>query len=543
VSELTTEEKSKLMEISREVAGSRKLVAVVAYGSRVAGYARQDSDYDILVIVDKLRPRAKYVYGEGKGLYYSALLVEDRAFQRDCSNADLGEFVCGRLLNRYEVLEGAEYILRHEGVMKRRVILEGLQESIERLGPMAFHVIFSSRYFLFNKLKKRASLYPPVAYSYVKTYSDSLRERNVKASTVAFQRELEALCSEGLLLRLNNGYMLSKSAEKKLKAPPLSSSIRLARVGVKQYVTHGLAGRVGVDVAFKELFSKIGRAREREKVPEELSDPRVSLSIPEGILIFGGNWLEATLRSLGVLEPYSHRSEPMGDFFSTATLHTIHHGGKVTRFVSKRYQDIWSLKWMLASVVALSARTFESRPMYRLANEYMGLMHLREIGVRTPRVFAIVPDEKVIVREHVAGQSLEEMVKSERMRIQEVLECAERFGDALGRLHQSGISMGDTKPTNLLYQGGDITVIDLEQAEEEGDYPWDVAEFLYYTATLVGFDVLEKIAERFIEAYLRNGNSRTLREAAGQKYTMPFQLLVQPNVLVSIKDRLSQAGR
>ncbi|MEM0117304.1 MAG: nucleotidyltransferase domain-containing protein [Conexivisphaerales archaeon] len=534
---LDEETRSKLLRIAERISKGVSVVSVIAYGSRVSGYARQDSDYDLIVVIEKLRPKAKYSYGMEEGLYYSALLVEDKSFRKDCEQGYLGEFVSGRLLNRFEVLLGEEYVSENEAKYKRRVVIETVQELIEKYGPLADQIVFNAKYVLFNKLKKRAFLYPPVAYSYIKTYSGKIGSENTDFATRQIERQMELLCDEGLLMRVSKGYMLSNRAENLLKSYPLASSLRLAKLGVKQYVTHGLAGRVGVDTAFKELFSKIGRVKERPEPPAELVDPRRELALPEGRLVFGSDWVEACAEELGIDKHYTHEAKSIGEFFATTNIHTLTSDGKVVKFVSKRYQDVWSLKWMVASIVALTARTFETRPMQRLANEYKGFIHLRMLGIKTPRVYVLAPEEKIMAREHLEGDSLEDLITSRSVDA-DILGYVSKFASALGKLHQTGGSMGDTKPTNVLCLGNEIAIIDLEQAEENGDPSWDVAEFMYYTSTLVREEDVWKLADSFVKGYLEQGDPRVLVGASSQKYLLPFQALVQPNSLMAARNRL-----
>jgi tRNA A-37 threonylcarbamoyl transferase component Bud32/predicted nucleotidyltransferase len=531
-------ELQKLKVIVERVANGRRVIAAMVYGSRVSGYARPDSDYDLLVVVDKLRPRAKYVYGNYEEIYYSVLLVDEKAFRKDCSSAALGEFVSGRLLNRYQPITGETFLNENEAVLKRRVVVEGLQELFARYGPFTQHFILTSAYFLFNKLKKRAFIYPPVVYSYVKTYSGFEASVNTQASLECFDRQMDALCNEGILRKEAGGYRVEPEAEKKLKVSPIAPTVRLATTGVKQYVTHGLAGNVGAEVAIKELISKIGRSRSKTSVPENLEEPRTLLSLPEGKLVFGGDWVEKAVEQLGAEQPYTSQSSPLGDFFSTATLHTVKSKSGEYKFVSKHYQDIWSLKWMVASVVALSARTFEARPLYRMSNEYEGLLRLKGLGVKTPRVLVVAPDDKVMVLEHLIGVPLEEMIRSKNIDLKRVEGYCFQFGSTLGVLHSKGMTMGDTKPTNVLCTDSSISIVDLEQFQRGGDEAWDVAEFAYYCATLAGEEVTMRLMKSFVSGYLQHGEKDVLYTASEESYIIPFQMLVQPPILGRIKEML-----
>ncbi len=160
----------------------KKVTAIAAYGSKVAGYSRPDSDFDLLVVVDKQRPRAKYIYGTIEKDEFSALLVDGESLMADAREASLGEFVAGRLLNVYQPLHGSDLLREAEQSIKRRVVLEAIEELLERYDVFAQQMLIPSSYFLFEKLKKRAFVYPPVIYSYAKTYGGHQKEGNIASS-------------------------------------------------------------------------------------------------------------------------------------------------------------------------------------------------------------------------------------------------------------------------------------------------------------------------------------------------------------------------
>ncbi len=98
------EESAQLLEVADGVVGGPgKALAVAAYGSKVAGYARPDSDYDLIVVAEKFKGGIRYQYVRSP-VTASALVVEEELLERDAVKAYLGEFVSGRLLNVYEPL-------------------------------------------------------------------------------------------------------------------------------------------------------------------------------------------------------------------------------------------------------------------------------------------------------------------------------------------------------------------------------------------------------------------------------------------------------
>jgi len=84
-----------------------------------------------------------------------------------------------------------------------------------------------------------------------------------------------------------------------------------------------------------------------------------------------------------------------------------------------------------------------------------------------------------------------------------------------------------------------VCFLDLEQATRNGNQPWDVAEFLYYSGHYIhpiqSDDAARTIAFSFIEGYLEaGGRGENIRKAATAKYTKVFSIFTLPNVILAI---------
>ncbi len=537
---LAESESQTVLRAAASATGGKKVVAIAAYGSKVAGYSRPDSDFDLLVVVDKLRPRAKYVYGAVDGSEFSALLVDEEAFVKDAREASLGEFVAGRLLNVYQPLHGSDLLEKVEYTIKRRVILEAIAELLDKYDVFAQEMLIPPSYFLFEKLKKRAFVYPPVIYSYAKTYSGPQKEGNITSSLRGFERGLEELAEEGFIRREGEYWVLTAEAAKKIKSPPFSEPLRVAERGVRQYIAHGFAGMVGANTAFKELTSKISRSRAVEKLPLELEEPKSLIRLPHGRLVFTSDWIKEAIAELKVGSPYQYRTENMGDFFSSAVLYTILHPEGETKLVAKKFQDFWSFKWVVANMVTLTAKQFESKPLVRLAREYRGTMNIQKAGALAPKIVLVAPDEKVIVKEFVIGENLEPLTRAAMRGDPSASAKVRRFAEVLGRIHSMNYCLGDTKPSNVLINGEGVNFVDLEQAEGNGEQPWDIVEYLYYSAiTAESPEAAVRLVNLFKSGYLETGPRDNLVSASASKYVLPFQILVQPPVAIAIKKELA----
>ena len=87
-----------------------------------------------------------------------------------------------------------------------------------------------------------------------------------------------------------------------------------------------------------------------------------------------------------------------------------------------------------------------------------------------------------------------------------------RVGEIFAKVHSINVSLGDTKPDNVLIKpDGTIFLIDFEQATQDGDKAWDIAVFLYYSGYYLqpfySNAKAESVAKAFIDGYLKGGGN------------------------------------
>jgi tRNA A-37 threonylcarbamoyl transferase component Bud32 len=148
--------------------------------------------------------------------------------------------------------------------------------------------------------------------------------------------------------------------------------------------------------------------------------------------------------------------------------------------------------------------------------------------------------------EFIEGENLSEAIKgvassTDPAFIEEVLGKIGRVGEIFAKVHSVGVSLGDTKPDNVLIkQDGTIFLIDFEQAAKDGDKAWDIAVFLYYCGHyLQPFSSIkaESVAKAFINGYLiGGGNENDVKKAGAPKYTRVFSIFTLPPTIRVISD-------
>jgi hypothetical protein len=187
--------------------------------------------------------------------------VDAEALREDAERAKLGEFVVGRFLNIYEPVRGAEYLRSVEVTYKKRVVLEALRDLASTYGELSSILLIPPEYFLFDKLKKRATIYPPAHYSYVKTYSGPYADRNLEATLKGFREALKEIEKQGLIKLVDGKVRVERSGIKISQMAKIFSLLTYASRGITQYAVHSYAGRVGLDIVGKEVVSKLSRSR------------------------------------------------------------------------------------------------------------------------------------------------------------------------------------------------------------------------------------------------------------------------------------------
>lgn len=518
-------------------AGGRRVAASCIYGSKVAGYARPDSDIDLLLVLEDYAYKVKYAYMEESGVKVSALVVDKKSLENDAARARLGEFVAGRLLHIYEPLAGDEFLQKVEDTFKRRVILEEMHALVKSAGVLATEIRFPLEYVLFSKVKHRATLYPGAAYSYYRTYTSN---RNLQAAIAGYKRALADIMSKDSDLVEAIGDAI-KISEKRIGTaggePALQPARRLREFS--SYFVHSYAGRKMFHLAVVEAESKIRRhIRQPVAVPPSMSCPACEyFSLPEGLLISDSrkqDWL-GMVAERNHVQSYDVARRRLGNPNSRTVLHVLRHDAGELKLVVKDESLSKSVKWAALSVWA--GKKFRVDPLVRLGFEYKALRHLRTLGLATPVIEAVILDRRILVTRYVEGKSIASAMKS-------AISGGDtgdirKAGEQIARVHAAGHAFGNIKPKNVIVSD-ELYFTDLDQfAYEGGDPAWDVAEFLCWGLKGTGNSAAAaKIAREFLSGY---GNASVPRRiAASKRYVETFYPVLAPTVAQAIKNEMKK---
>ncbi|MEM2842398.1 MAG: hypothetical protein QXZ53_00765 [Candidatus Bathyarchaeia archaeon] len=517
------------------------------YGSRVCGYAREDSDYNILLILKNYYEGIRAEYKIIDSINASMLIIDDELFKLDIEKGALGEFVAGRILTPYIPFINEEFIHEMEVKLKKRVIEEEIEELILEYEELSRGLIIKPEFFIISRLKRRAKVYPPLRYSYINLFREDIKERNLNLMKKSFLEALKLL--EGQIVNLNgenitieqshiDKILLKKTIKK------VVNIVKFSQRAVYSYLIQGKAGRISLDSMAKELTSKFIKGLTASTSKVFLEDPKKYLYLKTNGII-NLNETSSIIDALREVFPNKPITiKPLGGALNEVYLITV---GQ-EKFVAKKYSDWFGFKWFTLNLVALGTKFFSLSGKTRLASEYSVTQFLFNQGVPIQKIVFISLPKKLLVKEYVEGAVISELVKAwikKNKLSQEEAQASIKVGEALGRIHSLNVAIGDTKPENMiLTTRNEVIPLDLEQSKKGGDLAWDIAEFLYYSGHY-GLNVtygLKEFIENFIKGYLKFGNASNLKKAGGINYIKVFSFWTPATIMWTISSTLKKAA-
>jgi tRNA A-37 threonylcarbamoyl transferase component Bud32/predicted nucleotidyltransferase len=537
---LTDEERSKLITDAESMVPKEVIHSLCAYGSRVAGYAREDSDYDIIIVTKNFKENApvRTELGQSKS---PPIIVDEMVLMDAAMHPSSGELVIGRFLNVYEPLVNEEFLRKVEIEYKRRIIAEELMEIQTAYDDFSSNLVLPYEYFLFKKLHKRALEYPDAIDSYGRTYEDAQKQDNLEAALKGFREAADLLASRGIMEKGDDSVRILRGRDKRLNAlSMLNGMYPWTAGGSFHHALHSLASRAGFEYKTKPLEKLTIKDNVESTV--ELERPNKLLRLEEGVVFDDASkMVEELARMTGFIGTYEFEEKKTGDFINSSSQLEIWDDVRRAKFILKHFPELKSVKWVILNVWSYTAKKFNMTPLSRLNREVEAVRRLHGLEINTHRITGIVLDERTLVTEYAEGVPLIEFVLEILTGKSSDTSNIRKYAQVLGKMHKAGLVYGDTKPENALIGKDGIYLLDLEQAVEGGDKAWDLAEFLYYTAKLgKSEEGMKLVAESFLEAYRTQNGHQVIAKARDLKYLPPFRLLITSKMTRVVRDALAK---
>lgn len=533
-----------------KIAKNNRIVGVCIYGSKVAGYSRPNSDFDVIVVLENYSFVVKYVYLKESKIEISALIVDRESLEKDARTAFLGEFVIGRLLHIYDAIVNPEFFKRVETIYKKRVILEEIFDIVRSANILSTEISFPLDFIMFSKIKKRSILYPNALYSYYKIYNCENADKNVGFALDGYQRALNEILREDkeLLDKCPSGDSLQISEKRIL----INKNGRIAslKLGKKlqdfsSYLVHAYAGRVTFRYAVKEAQSKIQRQKKQQlNLPMFMSSPKQSYwKLPEGILIFDSkNWLDLIASNVFFRRYCISNKDRLGRIDSRTIRFTLTNldDNSEKMIVVKDYAKTKGVKWAALSIWTSQVKRLRVDPLFRLGNEYKALRYVRKLGLHTPAIESVILGKRMLVTEFIKGNSLADAIKYCLTEDGEYnnTNWIKIAGEQIARIHNDKSTLGNIKPNNLIVRGNLLYFTNVDQfGFQSGDPIWDIVQFLCRGLKQTSNSVVaRKVVKEFLLGYSNEMTTENIKKLSKSKrYIESFYPLISPVVARSIK--------
>ena len=556
-----------ILNFSRRIAGSCKIKAVCICGDYASGFCNKEMVVEVLLVIHRFQPRLMSYVKTFDDRNILVFAVDDWVFERDVERGFLGEALAGRIIFPYVPLLNEEYLRFQEVKLKKRLIVELLENLVLSFPELSYEFRIKPEYFMYETMLNMTRVFPPLVYSLLNLMRKEVKKRNIELMAHGFSEALRELEKEGFI-KFSNGYLrISEEFVEHARSRKVSfiNFFRTAQKTTQRTLFTTLLGVfpkvMNVFSQSKELFLKSRKNAEEElMLVRGLEDPQRFLYIPtaRGLVPLADRMdIESFVRkTLSAGEDVKFKIKRVGGVLNDVYLVEASSLNGEQKFIVKRFKNWSSFKWFPLALWTLGTRTFAVSGRSRLERECAINQFLHSRGYRVPRILHVNHNERLVFMEYVEGKSLTDVIKSVALtkkgrNAKQELAIISEVGEKVAEVHALGIALGDTKPENFMVKEREVYMMDFEQASRKGDKAWDIAEFLYYSGhyipPFVGTHPVKLIAESFIGGYLKaGGDVKAVKNAGKPKYTKVFSIFTFPHVILAISNicgKSGQAGR
>jgi Kae1-associated kinase Bud32 len=545
----------QVLEFCRHISGSAQITAISLLDNYSTGTSSVKATLEAVLVIRDFQPRLmSYVkIVGGRSIIFFA--VDQWIFERDVDRGFLGEALAGTLIFPHTALYGKEYLRTQEILLKKRLILELLENLVLSFPELSYRLHIKPKYFMYEVMLNRVRIFPPLAYGLSNFMNGVAPEKEVELVFRGYMEALKQLEKEKKVI-LSKGYV---SIPKKFVAESKNPKVRLTNIS-KTAPRTLFTSVLAAFPQFLNFFSQNAEAllklqkfpvKREADLTRHFVDPQKYVFVPtaEGLVSLADRLdVEAFTRKMLLNgEKAKIEVEPVGGVLNDVYLIKAYPDGVEKKVLVKRFKDWSGFKWFPLSLWSFGARNFAVLGRSRLEKECALSEFLRCEGINVPKILHVSHNERLVFMEYIEGEDLSSAIKriataTGREKAEEDLAKIERVGEVFAQVHSLNVTLGDTKPENVIVDpNGKIYLLDFEQASHNGDKAWDVAVFLYYSGhylqPLYSNGKAESIARSFISGYLKGGGDvNAVKKAGNSKYTRVFSVFTMPSIILAMSN-------
>jgi Kae1-associated kinase Bud32 len=541
------------LEFCRHIAGTSKIAALALVDNYSMKTSNQRIIHEVILVIHDFQPRLMSYLKTVNNKTILVFAVDQWIFERDIDRGFLGEAIASKLIFPHLPLFGNDYLIEKEVVLKKRLILELLENIVVNFPELVQSIQIKPQYFMYEVFSNRIRVFPLIAYDVANLTSYLLQ--NEKNAMTSYNKALKQLEQEKKISS-QNGYLtitkkfISQCQDPRIKVINLSKNMPRTLFTSIFGVLPQLMNIVSQNTEIFLRTQKINWLRQPNPTSRFIASQKyIFFPTSEGLVSLSDKIDIKGFAQKMLLkgEKAKIEVEPIGGMLNDVYLIRTFSNRGETKVLAKRFKDWSGFKWFPLTLWSFGAKSFSVSGQARLAREYAISEFLHNEGFNVPKILHVSNAERLVFMEYIDGENLSEIIKrlatsTDLSIIQNVLSTVGRVGELFAKVHSYDVTLGDTKPDNVLVKrDGTIFLIDFEQATKEGDKAWDVAVFLYYSGHYLepfySNSKAESVAKAFIDGYLNGGGSVfNVKKAGAPKYTRVFSIFTIPPAMRTISD-------
>ena len=549
-----TELNRQILEFCKHVAGPYKITAVCQSDDYTIEVPTAKSAVEVLLVLRGFQPRLmSYVRViDNRNVIFFA--VDQWIFERDVDRGFLGEALASLLIFPYTSLNNHEYLHMQEIALKKRLILELLENMVLSYPELSYRIRIKPEYFMYEVMLNRVRVFPPMAYGTSHFLCGEANKEKVEFVLRGYMEALNQLHKEGTILLSDRYITISNKfiAASKNPRTRFTNSIKNAPRALFTSLFAVFPQLLNFLAQNSEAFFRFQTPPWKKEFDfsRTFVDPEKYVFVPttEGFVSLADkmNIREYAKRVLETGDYNKIKVEEFGGVLNDVYLIKACTDHTEKKILVKRFKNLSSMKWFPLSMWSIGARSFALMGKSRLERECAINELLGEAGFHVPKILHVSANERLVFMEFVEGENLGNAIKRIAIahgtqKIAKDLALINQVGETYAKVHALDVVLGDTKPENVMFDTqGKLFLLDFEQASRSGDRSWDVACFLYYCGhylPLNGEQKAEEVAKAFITGYLQAGGNVEVIKCAGiTKYTRVFSIFTLPGILRAISN-------
>ena len=151
----TFELTSQTLEFCRHIAGSSKIAAIVLVDNYSMKTSNERTIHEVMLVTHNFQPRLMSYLKTVNNKTIFVFAVDQWIFERDIDRGFLGEAIACKLIFPHLALYGNDYLHEREVALKKRLILELLENLVVNFPELSHRIQIKPQYFMYEVFSNR----------------------------------------------------------------------------------------------------------------------------------------------------------------------------------------------------------------------------------------------------------------------------------------------------------------------------------------------------------------------------------------------------